>query len=1000
MSEDSISYGEDKENLLYISKKINVDDFGLGEEGLFRESISLVESDISIHNVEKEIEILEQSSGKRTLSNPYLAMKLRPFDLKWSFGINPKVGLINLTDNVRKEIFFSSVHNLVLYNYCTREMKHIEGHQTMISCISSDASGSWLVSSDDSKDGCLIVWDSKTLSPIFTRFNLYTCSSVLLATLSNSAKYLTTIGANDDAYYQIDLWLWTLGEEKSNDTFLVHKTHGVPIKICYNPDQEEHIMIVFETHTFFLIWDTVNKKFINMPITQITNKQKIGTLTGGTYINECHESFVSSSRGCILVFRSTLYTKQYEGTQLNNSKIYINAVKVTPSSIGVITTTDGKLVIGDTKGHIYFFDKRIKILYWIRNMSLGAITDISFSLTPKIRKYIGDKIIVPVSNFENDEMVADCEYIDIQEEIEQFIAIDAPFDASLLNETFIVTDFFVSTADCNIFAINFIQNRCTPLFHIADANISAIDAHDEKPYLAIGYHNGRVSLLNFDTKDQIATILLNKTEEGGEADMVSCIKYSYESLHLICGRQNGEIWILEPIVLRARGSPFRYSKFNVEKISFSHNSLQFAYYDSNLTIFLFNYNTQESHWEFRGKIRSHYEAINDIKFFFVNNKSTLFTIGCDRYLVEYNNASCDEDEPFSIAMRERIEQTAIPLHFIYYSKLYGQKRIGYFLVADDKHKLKLLHEVTKVPRSLALGPAFGCFRNSCIKKMEILPDHDCRYMTFMCKQHIGIHILPPDGNPYKYTGCLAHPVEVCDFVISHDGNHIFTFGVKDRCILQWEIKERSVEIINLMGGTGLEPYYCLLDGGKNGWLFHEMQDLFFYMQILQHENIDLPRRVSDCINLTEIPDLVKTCGFYPTDFELETMMIDIRYRDFDDTGKVRDEISFIDFVKLFINHRPPYGYSMDILKSNFKILCEMADYPTRNRIDMNDFVYLLQSIGEPTTHLHKCLTTLLRVYTYGENNFNFLPEEISLDFFLNELLGIDSEPKIQESPLE
>lgn len=66
----------------------------------------------------------------------------------------------------------------------------------------------------------------------------------------------------------------------------------------------------------------------------------------------------------------------------------------------------------------------------------------------------------------------------------------------------------------------------------------------------------------------------------------------------------------------------------------------------------------------------------------------------------------------------------------------------------------------------------------------------------------------------------------------------------------------------------MEPYYCLLEGGKNGWLFQEIQDLFFYMQILQQENIDLPRRVSDCIRLTEIPDLVRTCGFYPSHFEV------------------------------------------------------------------------------------------------------------------------------------
>lgn len=70
------------------------------------------------------------------------------------------------------------------------------------------------------------------------------------------------------------------------------------------------------------------------------------------------------------------------------------------------------------------------------------------------------------------------------------------------------------------------------------------------------------------------------------------------------------------------------------------------------------------------------------------------------------------------------------------------------------------------------------------------------------------------------------------------------------------------------GGTELEPFYCLLEGGKNGWLFQEIQDLFFYMQILQQENIDLPRRVSDSINLTEVPHLVRTCGFYPSKFEV------------------------------------------------------------------------------------------------------------------------------------
>lgn len=58
-------------------------------------------------------------------------------------------------------------------------------------------------------------------------------------------------------------------------------------------------------------------------------------------MKHCHESYVSSSKGCILVFRNTLYSRNFEEAELSNSKMYINAVKVSPSAIGCITTTEG-----------------------------------------------------------------------------------------------------------------------------------------------------------------------------------------------------------------------------------------------------------------------------------------------------------------------------------------------------------------------------------------------------------------------------------------------------------------------------------------------------------------------------------------------------------------------------------------------------------------------------------------------------------------------------------
>lgn len=59
-----------------------------------------------------------------------------------------------------------------------------------------------------------------------------------------------------------------------------------------------------------------------------------------------------------------------------------------------------------------------------------------------------------------------------------------------------------------------------------------------------------------------------------------------------------------------------------------------------------------------------------------------------------------------------------------------------------------------------LGPAYGCFKGSPVCKMEFLPKSDKKYMIFMTKKQIGIQLMPIDGNPFKYVGCLGHPDEV------------------------------------------------------------------------------------------------------------------------------------------------------------------------------------------------------------------------------------------------
>lgn len=79
MSDESISYREDKENLLYI-QKINVDEFGLGEEDPFRESVSTTSSSLSVKPVGSEVNVLENvHTVPQIFSNIHVARRFKPF---------------------------------------------------------------------------------------------------------------------------------------------------------------------------------------------------------------------------------------------------------------------------------------------------------------------------------------------------------------------------------------------------------------------------------------------------------------------------------------------------------------------------------------------------------------------------------------------------------------------------------------------------------------------------------------------------------------------------------------------------------------------------------------------------------------------------------------------------------------------------------------------------------------------------------------------------------
>jgi hypothetical protein len=71
-----------------------------------------------------------------------------------------------------------------------------------------------------------------------------------------------------------------------------------------------------------------------------------------------------------------------------------------------------------------------------------------------------------------------------------------------------------------------------------------------------------------------------------------------------------------------------------------------------------------------------------------------------------------------------------------------------------------------------------------------------------------------------------------------------------------------------IGGEGLAPYFSVIEGGENGWLFREIKDLFYYAQIIHEcENTTGEWELSNKVRLCEVVDLMRAIGFYPSEYE-------------------------------------------------------------------------------------------------------------------------------------
>lgn len=153
-----------------------------------------------------------------------------------------------------------------------------------------------------------------------------------------------------------------------------------------------------------------------------------------------------------------------------------------------------------------------------------------------------------------------------------------------------------------------------------------------------------------------------------------------------------------------------------------------------------------------------------------------------------------------------------------------------------------------------------------------------------------------------------------------------------------------------MGGEGIEPFIRLIEGGRQGQTFQDMNDFFYYSMIRsKKENTTRTRRLEGFVPVDELPNLMRAMGYYPTNQEITNMKSEVRFSTYPQRGEPNNRVYLEDFIKLFVNHRPVYGIGKNNIKDAFaEIIAQSVEEQIGAEYLINHYLIdQLKSLGEP-----------------------------------------------------
>lgn len=923
-------------------------------------------------------------------------------NLKWCLGFNYALydGAHNLTDDNRKEIFYVAGHTGVIYDYENRTQRLLQGHCNKITCCTYCPDRRIIITADKGPNALLVVWDVITGTPQKTIFDPHP-NGVECLDITSDGQLIATLSREVAPVYSQTVSIWKWEDSDKNPCYATGVLNSSNNNS--NPDNpidyQKFVRFNHLKKNEFVTTGSKSVRFWNTneqggtcssysphdPKKEHNNSKEF---TQTVFIPKTTQAVTGTMDGHLVVWDISLIMEDYSQPDHRREIKTINLLNTSQkkdakaNAITILKAHKELIIIGSSNGSVRFYDFQFRIVSWFEDFELSQITSISLS-----NEFFDYEITNKIAK----ENEYDFRYPD-------FIVVDSNAKVVLLK-----TELFQEVEKEKKKGNVLVESIIKP--------IVSISARPNSSILGIACTNGHVYQWNFLTKDAILQSLKNFGQ-----DVPNCIQYSPDGKYLVVAGVQGNIYVYnvekrswqQTILLIAH----KKKGIKANYITFSENSVSFAIMDDHCCVSLYKLGhrfddvSNPIEWVFSGKLRAHCSSVTGVCFGESlkdggEKRHRLFSTGEDMYLMEYN-VERSNFENLVVSSYNQIEQECIPTACLWYPVNYLNEDV--IMIATSDYKIKLFNvkdRDNKICKQTLLGPSYG----GPINKLIYLNIHNKteddvpKYVAYSTKEKIiGIIKLPQDGNPNKTMGLIAHPEKISSITTSSDGKFIFTSGETDLTVNMWTVNFVALEeniAMNTTSDNPLDIYPNQLEGGKEGQIYKDLKNFFYYSQIrAKKENTTKARILDGKIPIDEIPNLMCALGYYPTQLEIKNMQDEIKYSRIH-KGEYVTELILDTFVKLFINHRPVYGLTKQYIRGRLDLLTNSENEDSLTR---DEFLELLQKRGEKMDldDIKRCFKHLIDDGPFETS----LPDRIGADYLINTILGFkesDEEDDYEEN---